>query len=233
MIETLSVDHITELIDPGGGGVGSLSVIQPGSSLAGVARWFQREYTVVVAKLLLLFTVVPLCEFYLLLTIDELIGLWPTVALVLCTGVVGAWLARAEGLRVLRHWQRSLVRGKVPEDGVLGGVLILVGGVLLVTPGVMTDIVGLLLLIPPTRRTIATMIRAQMEKRIRDGRIKVVSVSDFGDQSPFVPDPDGLSSVSSSRPRNVVMDVEGELIDLDDDCDDDETSEPRDRRVLH
>lgn len=181
------------------------------------------------AKLLLLFTVVPLCELYLLLLIDDLIGLLPTVAIVLTTGVVGAILAKAEGMRVLRQWQKSLVRGKVPEEGVLGGVLILIGGVLLVTPGVVTDLVGILLLVPPTRRFVADVIRRRLEQRIQDGSIKVVQVSDY----------DGVESNYQGhvghRPQNVVMDVVGEPIDPsdEDDDEDDDTEEPRDRRVLH
>lgn len=183
-------------------------------------------YTVFVAKLLLLFTVVPLCELYLLLLIDDLIGLWSTVAIVLTTGVVGAILAKAEGMRVIRQWQKSLVRGKVPEEGVLGGVLILVGGVLLVTPGVVTDLVGILLLIPPSRRFIADVIRRRLEQRIQDGSIKVVQVSSFDGASTEYQDR------MSYRPQNVVMDGVGEPIDPSEDEDDD-AEDPRDRRVLH
>ena len=175
------------------------------------------------AKLLLLFTVVPLIELSLLLWIDELIGLWPTVAVVLTTGIVGAWLARAEGLRVLQQWRKSMVRGRVPEEGVLGGVLVLVGGVLLVTPGVLTDLVGFLLLIPPTRHVVADRLRRRLEQKMQDGTIQVVNVPGFSQQeSP----PDGVYADGYvPRSQDVVMDVEGE--ELDDDDDDDH------HRVLH
>lgn len=182
-----------------------------------------RLYTSEVARLFLLFTVVPLIELFLLFQLKELVGFWTTIAIVVTTGFVGAWLARAEGARVLKAWKRSLVRGKVPEDGILSGVLILVGGVLLVTPGVLTDVVGFLLLIPPTRRRIAAVVRKRLEQRIEDGSINVVSYSDF-EGSP------GQETMRPGyRPRNVVMDVEGEVIDVDDEDDE----EPRDRRVLH
>lgn len=175
------------------------------------------------AKLFLLFTVVPLLELYLLFLIKDLVGLWPTIAIVVMTGFVGAWLARAEGARVLRAWKKSLVRGKVPEDGILSGVLILVGGVLLVTPGVVTDLVGFLLLIPPTRRLIAEAVRRRMERRIEDGTVQVVNFSGFDG-------PSGDGTIRPGyRPRNVVMDVEGEVVDVDDE----EEEEPQDRRVLH
>jgi UPF0716 protein FxsA len=181
-----------------------------------------RAYTVNVAKLLLLFTVVPLVELYLLLQIDELIGLLPTVAIVLTTGVVGAWLARSEGLRVLSLWQRSVVRGAVPDEGVLGGVLILIGGALLVTPGVLTDIVGFAFLIPPSRRFIADRVRKRLEQKVHDGSVRVVNVGDSRgfDMSTTMP--------HWSQPRDVVMDVEAEAIDADEDEED-----VSDRRTLH
>ena len=125
--------------------------------------------------LLLLFTVVPLVELYLLLALGRLLGFWETVGIVLVTGALGAWLAKSEGLRVVRRWQGALARGVMPEEGVLGGLLVLVGGVLLVTPGVLTDVVGLSLLLPLTRKPIAAMLRRAAERRIADGTIQVVS----------------------------------------------------------
>jgi UPF0716 protein FxsA len=187
-----------------------------------LARVRRRAYTVRVAKLFLLFTIVPVLELFLLMQLKDLVGLWPTIGVVVVTGFTGALLARAEGTRVLMQWKRSMVRGKLPEDGILSGLLILVGGVLLVTPGVVTDVLGFCLLIPPTRRAIAGFIRKRLEQRIEDGSVKVVNVSHFDgfDQGRTVP--------PGYRPREVVMDVEGEVIDLDDD-----EQQPPDRRVLH
>lgn len=128
-------------------------------------------------KLLLLFTIVPLVELYLLLTLGEHIGFWPTVAIVFTTGLLGAALAKREGLRVLRTYQATLMQGRMPEEGVLGAVLVLVGGVLLVTPGVLTDVVGVLLLVPPTRRFVATHVRRRIERSIQNGTVRV---STFG-----------------------------------------------------
>lgn len=116
-------------------------------------------------KLLLLFTVVPVVELYLLITIGGLMGAGPTIALVLGTGFMGAWLARREGSRVLRGWQESLVRGEIPKEGMTSSLLVLVGGVFLVTPGVLTDVAGILLLVPWTRRWVAAVIRRQLEHR--------------------------------------------------------------------
>ena len=171
-------------------------------------------------KLLVVFIVVPLAEIYLLLLFNHHLGLWPTVGLVLGTGAI---VAHTEGLRVIRQWQRSLVRGKVPEEGVLGGVLILIGGLLLVAPGVITDLVGILLLIPPTRRLVANAIRKRLEQKISEGAVRVVSIGHA--DNPW-PSPGGFDSF---RPPRVVMDVEAEEIDPDDD----DATRSSDRRVLH
>jgi UPF0716 protein FxsA len=176
-----------------------------------------------VGKLLLVFTILPLVEIYLLLVLNQHAGLWPTVGIVVGTGVLGAIVAHAEGMRVLREWQRSLVRGRVPEEGVLGGVLILIGGILLITPGVITDLVGIVLLIPPTRRLVANAIRRRLEQKIQQGSIKVVSVSQVGQKQPS---PEGYDSF---RPPRVVMDVEAEDLDPDDES----GGRSSDRRVLH
>jgi UPF0716 protein FxsA len=171
-----------------------------------------------VGKLLfLLFVVVPLAELYLLLVLGSVLGFWPTVAIVLVTGVLGATLAKREGLRVFRKWSDAIAEGRVPEEGVLGGLLVLVGGVLLVTPGVITDVTGLLLLFPPTRRFVAERLRRYAERRVRDGRIRVVSYHVGGMGAPFggmgVPFGQPMDARPASEPG--VIDVEGEVIEVD------------------
>lgn len=123
--------------------------------------------------LFVLFTVVPLVELYLLVQLGRHLGPWASVGLVLVTGVLGAGLAKREGWRVLRRWQESLARGEMPEEGLLGGVLVLVGGVLLVTPGVLTDVAGVALLLPPTRRLVAARVRRWLERRMVAGQVRV------------------------------------------------------------
>lgn len=150
--------------------------------------------------LLLLFTVVPLVELWLLLLVGRHIGFWPTVGIVLATGLVGATLAKREGLRVMRDWQRATSEGQLPEDGVLGGALVLVGGVLLVTPGVLTDVVGLALLVPWTRRLLVRRVRARLERSIAQGR---VHVSGVGGAQVFT------WVGGAAAPRRDVIDVEG------------------------
>jgi len=126
--------------------------------------------------LLVLFIVVPFVELYLLLVIGRYVGFWPTVGMIIVPGVLGATLAKAEGLRVWRSYKSALAEGKLPDEGILGGLLVLIGGVLLITPGVLTDLTGILLLLPFTRRFVAGVIRKRIEERIGQGLFKVVSV---------------------------------------------------------
>lgn len=111
-------------------------------------------------RLFLLFTVVPALEFYLLIQLGQLLGAGATVALILLTGLVGASLARGQGFAVLRRLQAEAAQGFPSGDQLVEGLLIVVGGVLLVTPGVLTDFVGLALIAPPSRRFLAPRIKA-------------------------------------------------------------------------
>jgi UPF0716 protein FxsA len=127
------------------------------------------------ARLFLLFTVVPLVDLWVLLRISAMVGPWGTLALILTPSLLGAWLARREGLRVLRAWQRAIAEGRMPEEGLISAGLVLAGGVLLITPGVITDAAGLALLVPPVRRLAATGVRWWIRRKISDGTIHVVT----------------------------------------------------------
>jgi UPF0716 protein FxsA len=101
--------------------------------------------------LFLLFTIVPLVELALLIWIGGQTAWWVPIVGVLLTGIAGAALARWQGWRALKRIQDDLHAGRIPAQAVIDGVLILVAAILLVTPGVLTDAVGLALLIPPIR----------------------------------------------------------------------------------
>lgn len=111
------------------------------------------------ARLLLLFTVVPAVELYLLLRIGQWLGAGTTALLILATGSLGAFLAKREGLGVLRRLQAEAMTGLPPGDRIVEGVLVLVGGVLLITPGVLTDLAGFLLIAPWSRRWLAPRVK--------------------------------------------------------------------------
>lgn len=120
-------------------------------------------------RLFLLFTLVPLAELFLLLRIGALIGLAPTLLLVIATGFAGAWLARHEGLRSWGAVQSELAAGRLPAEELLHSLLILVAGVVLVTPGVLTDLAGLLLLVRPLRSSLIGRLRRDLEQRVASG----------------------------------------------------------------
>ena len=115
------------------------------------------------ARLLILFTVVPLVELALLIKLGDAIGLWPTITIVIATGVLGATLARSQGTRTVGAIRSQLAEGRAPTEGLINGLLILVGGVVLLTPGLLTDILGFSLLVPFTR----DMFRKNLQNRLR------------------------------------------------------------------
>lgn len=131
-------------------------------------------------RLFLLFTLVPLVEIYLLVQLGGLMGVWPTIALVAVTGFIGASLARREGRRALASYQESLAKGQLPEEGIVSGLLILAGGVMLITPGVLTDVFGLAMMIPPVRRSVAELVKARLQKQIGAGNIQVMHLGGGG-----------------------------------------------------
>jgi UPF0716 protein FxsA len=117
--------------------------------------------------LFLLFTVVPLVELALLIWIGGQTTWWLPIAMVLFTGIAGAALARWQGLRALRRIQDDLHAGRMPADAVVDGMLILVAGILLVTPGVLTDVAGVGLLIPPLRSLMKRAAMAWLRRHIK------------------------------------------------------------------
>lgn len=114
-----------------------------------------------------LFILVPLAEAWVLLTVGEQIGLLPTFAIMLGTGVVGAWLAKREGVRALKNVQSALEAGRLPGRELVSGALVLVGGVLLLTPGFLTDLVGLFCLFPPTRLLVSHLLVATFARAVK------------------------------------------------------------------
>lgn len=124
------------------------------------------------ARLALLFVVVPIVELALLIKLGQWVGFWPTLALVVTTGIAGAALARAEGLRTLMAFRRETAEGRLPGQPLLDGLAVLVGGAFLLTPGLLTDVAGFALLLPPSRRWIQGRARGWIEGRVRSGEIR-------------------------------------------------------------
>ena len=123
--------------------------------------------------LALAFVLMPMIELALMMRLAEGIGWQRALIVVIVTGVVGAALARSQGLRVLRDIQRETQAGRLPAARLLDGVMILVAGVLLITPGLLTDGVGLGLLVPPVRSAIRAWLRRRIENGIHNGRTTI------------------------------------------------------------
>jgi UPF0716 protein FxsA len=114
--------------------------------------------------LALVFIVGPIAELYVIIQVAHVIGGWQTIALLLAESFVGAWLMKAQGRGVLTRIQRSLREGRMPTKELVDGGLILFAGALMLTPGFLTDVLGFILLIPPTR----AVVRAALMRRFRD-----------------------------------------------------------------
>lgn len=153
---------------------------------------------IMLGRLLLLFVLVPLAELAILVRVGQAVGLWPTLALVASTGIAGAALARAQGLRAVRRLQTELAAGRVPGGAVLDGLGVLVGGAFLLTPGILTDVAGFLLLVPATRRWLRRRVETSLKRRIERGDLQLVVLDPrfappFGgapSETSGVPDPD-------------------------------------------
>ena len=127
------------------------------------------------------FLIIPVVEVWILLQIADFTGLLNTIGLLVLTSIIGALLVRKEGISVFRKARNEITQGQMPEKQILDGFLILLGGVLMLTPGFFTDIIGFLLLFPPTRLLFRTVIIKRLNSRIsnpssyiRNGRVQWV-----------------------------------------------------------
>ncbi|QJT08607.1 FxsA family protein [Oceanidesulfovibrio marinus] len=124
-------------------------------------------------KLFLGFTLIPLLELYLLITVGSYIGAAATILIVILTGAVGAWLARMQGVSTMLTIRERLNSGQMPAEEMIDAALILVAGLLLLTPGLITDVCGLTLLIPPARNAFKRLLRRKFDTWIRQGHIEI------------------------------------------------------------
>jgi UPF0716 protein FxsA len=129
--------------------------------------------------LIVLFIVVPIAELYVIIQVGELIGVWPTLALLLADALLGSWLLKHQGRSAWRRFNEALAARRFPGREVVDGALVIVGGTLLLTPGFITDVFGAILLIPPTRAIVRGLL-----KRFTVGRFMVVGMPS-GARGPF------------------------------------------------
>ena len=161
--------------------------------------------------LVLLFIIVPLADLALLIKVGAVLHFLPTLALVITTGILGAALARRQGLRTLAAIQSELASGRMPTDQLIEGLMILLAGAVLITPGFLTDLMGLALLIPPVRRIFRAALVRHFESRIAAGQIHVSSTT-FQCADPDDPIVTGFDDDLEPTPRPVKY-VKNEALD--------------------
>ncbi|MDY0137082.1 MAG: FxsA family protein [Thiomicrospira sp.] len=120
------------------------------------------------------FILVPLFELYVLIEVGSVIGALPTIFLTVATAILGAWLMRHQGLQVMQEAQLAMAKGEAPEQQVIEGVLIFLGGALLLLPGLVSDTLGLILLVPPLRAAFARawLRRVAQQRAARSGVVE-------------------------------------------------------------
>jgi UPF0716 protein FxsA len=119
--------------------------------------------------LILVFIAVPIAELYLIYLVGDAIGVLPTLLLLAADSLLGSVLLRSQGRSVWNRFNEAIAAGRVPRREVMDGVLVIFGGAFLITPGFLTDIVGLVLLIPPTRRVVRRTVERRLGRRVEVG----------------------------------------------------------------
>jgi UPF0716 protein FxsA len=124
-------------------------------------------------KLFLAFTLIPVLELWLLIEIGSAMGALNTIVLVILTGFTGAWLARTQGMQTMLRVRSQLQQGVTPAEDLIDAVIIFVAGIVLLTPGLLTDLAGLLLLFPPTRFHFKRWLRQKFDKWMQNPNMTI------------------------------------------------------------
>ncbi len=124
-------------------------------------------------KLFLAFTLIPMIELYLLIKLGAVIGALNTLLLVILTGAAGAYLARLQGLQVMFRVRERLQKGEMPAEDMLDALIIFIAGIVLLTPGLLTDMAGLLLLLPSIRFRFKVWLRHKLDQWIQNPKIHI------------------------------------------------------------
>jgi UPF0716 protein FxsA len=119
--------------------------------------------------LVLIFIVLPIAEIYVIIQVGEAIGVWPTIALLILDGVLGAALLRHQGRAAWRRFNEALAAGRIPTREVFDGAMVILGGAFLITPGFITDVIGILLLVPPSRAIFRGLVARMARRRAAFG----------------------------------------------------------------
>jgi UPF0716 protein FxsA len=151
----------------------------------------------------LLFLVFPIVEIYLLFLASKSFGFLNVFAFVILTAWVGIRLVRSQGLSILSQLQNEMSAGQVPRQEATSGLLILLAGILLIVPGLITDVLGVLCLIPITRKLISAYLFIWFQKKIKQGNFKIYTSSGFGGFGHVNPGPNPFDIKSGTQIRDV------------------------------
>ena len=124
-------------------------------------------------RLILLFTIVPLVELAILFKLNAYIGFFSTIGIVIFTGVLGAYLAKSQGKEILFRIRYEMQDGRLPGDQLINGLCVLVGGAMLLTPGILTDMVGFTLVIPVTREFVKGFVKDKLQRMVDEGKVNL------------------------------------------------------------
>jgi UPF0716 protein FxsA len=151
--------------------------------------------------LVLLFIVVPIAEIYLIIQVGQAIGVLWTILLLIADSIIGARLLSWQGRRAWLRFQEAIAQGRVPHREVMDGVLIIVGGAFLLAPGFITDVIGLVLLVPPSRALVRRLLAwAIISRRFRFAR--TTTWTSGGPRRPEPPRPTAYPSPPPEKPRS-------------------------------
>jgi UPF0716 protein FxsA len=120
-------------------------------------------------KLLILFVLIPVTELYILIEVGKKIGSLTTIGIIILTGIIGAYLVKGQGFMILKKIQNDLNEGIMPGDSLIQGAIILAGGIFLLTPGFVTDIIGFIFLIPASRGVVKKYLLKWLRGKIKEG----------------------------------------------------------------
>ncbi len=164
---------------------------------------------------LAIFVAMPIIEIAVFIQAGELIGLWPTIGVVVLTAIIGTSLMRAQGLQTLAKAQSQMDQGEMPIGAMFDGICILVAGVLLLTPGFVTDTFGFLLLVPPLRQLIGAKV---IMKLVQSGNIRTnfrgATYSSGAQGGSSGRGPNGPGGHGGSRPRGAGPIIDGDFEDV-------------------
>jgi UPF0716 protein FxsA len=134
------------------------------------------------SRLLILFVAIPLLELYILIKVGKYLGTENTILIVILTGILGAAFARSQGAGIINKIRETLNQGQIPGNEMIQGILIFAGGIMLITPGFLTDILGFSLILPYSRQIFAGFLISYIKKKIESGRVQFYQQdNDFSD----------------------------------------------------